>query len=107
MPIDAYRDQDTFVVDIDLPGVEPDSIDLNVEQNLLTVRAQRRAPGDGDIEMLMAERPHGVFSRHLFLGDTLDVDKIEAGYNAGVCAHRADPDQRAGQAPQDRDQHGQ
>jgi HSP20 family protein len=88
MPIDAYRRRDTFVVDIDLPGVDPDSIDLNVEQNLLTVRAERRAPDGEDIEMLMAERPHGAFSRQLFLGDTLDVEKIEAGYNSGVLTVR-------------------
>src|SRR5690349_2459956 len=69
MPMDAYRRDDTFLVEFDLPGVRPDSIDLTVEQNVLTVHAERaRATGD-DVELIAAERPQGRFSRQLFLGD--------------------------------------
>ncbi|MBX9392994.1 Hsp20/alpha crystallin family protein [Streptomyces sp. TRM72054] len=82
MPIDAYEHEGAFWIHFDLPGIDPDSIDVNVEQNVLTVRAERTAPKD--VEMVVAERPSGVFSRQLFLGDTLDTDRIEAGYDAGV-----------------------
>jgi HSP20 family protein len=85
MPMDAYRDGDRYVVAFDLPGVSPDAIELDVEQNVLTVKAERRPPEHGEnVEMQVAERPLGVFSRQLFLGDTLDADHIEAGYEAGV-----------------------
>jgi HSP20 family protein len=89
MPMDAYRTGDEFVVHFDLPGVQPDSIDLRVERNVLTVRAERRpvAAGD-DVQTVLAERPLGVFSRQLFLGDTLDVDHIDAAYDAGVLTLR-------------------
>jgi HSP20 family protein len=83
MPIDAWREGDQFVVELDLPGVKTDSLDLDVERNVLTVRAER--PGlDQNREMLAAERPRGVFSRQLFLGDNLDTDKIDANYHDGV-----------------------
>jgi HSP20 family protein len=87
MPMDAWRDGDAFVVEFDLPGVNPDSVDLDVERNVLTVRAERPAK-DGDAEMIAAERPRGVFSRQLFLGDTLDLDRVEASYDAGVLTLR-------------------
>lgn len=83
MPIDAYRAGDTFVVEFDLPGVSPDSIDLTVERNVLTVHASR-ARGDDHNEMLVSERPFGTFSRQLFLGETLDPDKLAATYRDGV-----------------------
>ena len=80
MPMDAYRDGDRFVVAFDLPGVSPEAIELDVERNVLTVRAERRPIVTGEqVEMQVAERPLGVFSRQLFLGDTLDADRIEAG----------------------------
>src|SRR5690242_5927495 len=73
MPMDAYRSGDEFVVAFDLPGVDPGAIDLDVERNVLTVKAERRPVASGDnVEMQVAERPLGVFSRQLFLGDTLD-----------------------------------
>ncbi|MEQ7124354.1 Hsp20/alpha crystallin family protein [Actinopolymorpha sp. B11F2] len=85
MPMDAYRTGDQFVVAFDLPGVAPDAIELDVERNVLTVKAERRPPEVPEsVEMQVAERPLGVFSRQLFLGDTLDADRIEASYNAGV-----------------------
>ncbi len=83
MPMDAWREGDSFVIEFDLPGVSPESIDLDVERNVLTVRAERVAR-NGDWEMLASERPRGVFSRQLVLGDNLDLDKIEAGYDGGV-----------------------
>lgn len=83
MPMDAWRDGDTFHVEFDLPGVSADSVDLDVERNVVTVKAER-ASLDGDKEMLAAERPRGVFSRQLVLGDNLDTDRIEANYDSGV-----------------------
>lgn len=83
MPMDAWRDGDQFIVEFDLPGVNADSLDLDVERNMLTVRAER--PGlDQSRQMLSAERPRGVFSRQLFLGENLDTDKIAANYHDGV-----------------------
>ena len=85
MPMDAYRQGDQYVVAFDLPGVSPDAIDLDVERNVLTVKAERRPLETGEgVEFQVAERPLGVFSRQLFLGETLDADRIEAGYEAGV-----------------------
>jgi HSP20 family protein len=89
MPMDAYRVGDEFVVAFDLPGVEPDAIELDVERSVLTVKAERRpAPTGENVEMQVSERPLGVFSRQLFLGDTLDTDHIKASYDAGVLTLR-------------------
>jgi HSP20 family protein len=83
MPMDAWRESDSFVVEFDLPGVEADSIDLDVERNVLTVRAER-PERQGSSELVAAERPRGVFSRQLILGDNLDLERISAGYSDGV-----------------------
>jgi len=83
MPMDAWREGDDFVIEFDLPGVAKESIDLDVERNVLTVRAERLAR-NGDWEMLASERPRGVFSRQLVLGDNLDLQRIEANYDGGV-----------------------
>jgi len=89
MPMDAYRDGEQFVVRFDLPGVNPDAIELDVERNVLTVTAERPPVATGEhVEMQVAERPHGVFSRQLFLGDTLDAGHIDAYYDAGVLTLR-------------------
>ncbi len=89
MAMDAYREGDEFVVAFDLPGVSPEGIELDVERNVLTVKAERRPTAVGEhVEMQVAERPLGVFSRQLFLGDTLDVDHIQASYDAGVLTLR-------------------
>ncbi|WP_435061680.1 Hsp20/alpha crystallin family protein [Amycolatopsis thermoflava] len=89
IPMDAYRAGDEFVVVFDLPGVNPDAIELDVERNVLTVKAERRPSAAGDnVEMQVAERPLGVFSRQLFLGDTLDTDHIKATYESGVLTLR-------------------
>ena len=87
MPLDAWRDGETVVVQFDLPGVDADSLDLDVERNVITVRAERQGL-QGDVEMLAAERPRGVFSRQLVLGDNLDVENIAATYDAGVLTLR-------------------
>lgn len=83
MPMDAWREGDTFMIEFDLPGVTADRIDLDVERNVLTVRAER-VGRNGDWEMLASERPRGAFSRQLVLGDNLDLTKIEAHYQGGV-----------------------
>ena len=83
MPMDAWREGDRFILEFDLPGIAPESLDVDVERNVLTVRAERLAR-NGDWEMLSSERPRGAFSRQLVLGDNLDLDRIEASYEAGV-----------------------
>jgi HSP20 family protein len=89
MPMDAYRAGNEFVVCFDLPGVDPAAIEIDIERNVLTVKAERRPlPGGDDVQMQVTERPLGVFSRQLFLGDTLDTDHIDAGYEAGVLTVR-------------------
>ena len=96
MPMDAYRTGDQFVVSFDLPGVNPEAIELDVERNVLTVKAERRPiePG-GQVEMQIAERALGVFSRQLFLGDTLNTEHIDASYEAGVLTLRMPIAERA------------
>jgi len=83
MLMDAWRDGDQFLVEFDLPGVDPGSVDLDVERNVLTVTAQRPPVNDRS-DFLAAERPRGVFSRQLVLGDNLDLDRIQAAYTDGV-----------------------
>jgi HSP20 family protein len=83
MPMDAWRQGDSFVVEFDLPGVRPETLDIDVERNVLTIRAER-TPANGDWEMLANERPTGLFSRQLVLGDNVDLEHVEAGYEAGV-----------------------
>jgi HSP20 family protein len=95
MPIDAYRRGEEFIVELDLPGVQPDSIDLTIEKNVLTVHAERRRDGTEGVELLVGERPHGTFSRQLFLGDTLDTDAIQADYVDGVLTLRLPVAERA------------
>jgi HSP20 family protein len=88
MPMDAYRVGDEFVVAFDLPGVAPDAIELDIERNVLTVKAERQSTAAGDVEMQVAERPLGVFSRQLFLGEALDTEHVSASYDAGVLTLR-------------------
>lgn len=89
MPMDAYRTGDEFVVHFDLPGIDPEAIELDVERNVLTVKAERRPVERGEnVEMQVAERPLGVFSRQLFLGDALDADRVCAQYDQGVLTLR-------------------
>jgi HSP20 family protein len=89
MPMDAYRTGDELVVMFDLPGVTADAIDIDVERNVLTVKAERRPTvHETDVEMQVAERPLGVFSRQIFLGDNLDTEHVRAEYEAGVLSLR-------------------
>lgn len=84
MPMDAYRRGEHFVVHFDLPGIDPSTIDLTVEKNVLTVAAERGWPREEGDEIVVAERPQGAFSRQLFLGESLDADHIDASYDQGV-----------------------
>ncbi|HVM04458.1 MAG TPA: Hsp20/alpha crystallin family protein [Acidimicrobiales bacterium] len=84
MPIDAYRRGDRFLVHFDLPGVDPQSVELTVEKNVLQVRAERTWRRQEDDEVVVSERPQGSFTRQLFLGEGLDPERIEASYDQGV-----------------------
>ncbi|NEC50001.1 Hsp20/alpha crystallin family protein [Actinospica acidiphila] len=88
MPMDAYRAGDDFIVHFDIPGIDPESIELDVERNVLNVRAERRSPAPEDADVVVSERPTGHFSRQLFLGETLDTERIDATYDAGVLTLR-------------------
>ena len=85
IPMDAYRKDDQFLLQFDVPGVNSESIELMVDNNTLTVKAERQAPllAEG-IEAVIAERPHGTFTRQILLGDNLDTSKIDAHYSDGV-----------------------
>ncbi|WP_030397328.1 Hsp20/alpha crystallin family protein [Kitasatospora purpeofusca] len=89
MPLDACRVGDEYVICFDLPGVDPDAIDIDVERNMLTVKAERRPRHQGeDVKWELSERPLGVFSRQVMLSDTLDPAGISADYDAGVLTLR-------------------
>ncbi len=109
MPMDAWRDGEEFHIEFDLPGVDLESVDLNVERNVLTVRADRPMR-EGTNELLAAERPRGVFSRQLILGDNLDLERISARYRDGVLrlvipvAERAKPRKISVEVTQESDQ---
>ncbi|KIF03984.1 heat-shock protein Hsp20 [Streptomyces sp. RSD-27] len=96
MPMDAYREGEVYVIAFDLPGVSTDAIDIDVERNMLTVKAERRPAAKGDtVQMELSERPLGVFSRQIVLADTLDTERIEADYEAGVLTLRIPIAERA------------
>jgi HSP20 family protein len=85
MPMDAYRKGDSFLIQFDLPGIDAESIELTVEDNVLTVKAERPSPSMNDgVEKLVAERVYGTFTRQVFLGGNLDTENIDANYEAGV-----------------------
>jgi HSP20 family protein len=84
MPIDAYREGDRFFLAVDLPGVDPSSVDVTVEKNVLTIRAERHWPRTESQEWVINERGQGTFTRQLFLGETLDTEAIEARSEHGV-----------------------
>jgi HSP20 family protein len=95
MHVDAERDGDWFNVYFDLPGIDPDSIELTVERNMLEVKAQRQRQSKDSAELVISERPMGVFSRQLFLADTLDTDKLDATYDNGVLELRIPVSEKA------------
>ena len=84
MPMEAYRRGDQFYVHLDLPGVNPDDLQLTVERNVVAVRAERRPFWQQGDEVLVDETPQGSFSRQLFLGDNLDAGRLEASYDQGI-----------------------
>jgi HSP20 family protein len=84
MPIDVSQTDDGFHVCLDLPGVDPDSVDITTERNTLTIKAERRAEYEDGQNVLIAERPQGTFTRQLQLGDTVDTENIQASYSDGV-----------------------
>jgi HSP20 family protein len=88
VPMDAYRRGEQFFIHLDLPGVDPDAIELTVEQNVLTIRAERRFESEEGDELLISERPQGAFTRPLLLGETVDTDRLEADYDQGVLTLR-------------------
>ncbi|MET9588975.1 Hsp20/alpha crystallin family protein [Streptomyces sp. NPDC006539] len=96
MPMDAYREGEEYVIALDLPGVAKDAIDIDVERNMLSVKAERRpAVKTDDVQMELSERPLGVFSRQLVLADTLDTERITADHEAGVLTLRIPIAERA------------
>jgi HSP20 family protein len=84
MPLDAFRDGDRFIIRFDLPGIDRESIEVTAEKNVLTVRAERSWKPEEGQQVVVAERPQGVFTRQLFLGESLDVDRVSASYDHGV-----------------------
>jgi HSP20 family protein len=88
VPMDAYRRKDQFVIHLDLPGVDPDAIELTVEQNVLTIKAERRFELEEGDELVISERPQGSYARQLLVGESLDTDRLEADYDQGVLTLR-------------------
>ena len=84
MPIDLYRDGDHYVLNADLPGIDPGSVDVDVDGQLLTIRAERTARGREGVKWLASERPNGSFHRQFNLGDGIANDNISASYENGV-----------------------
>ncbi|MFH8346940.1 Hsp20/alpha crystallin family protein [Streptomyces sp. NPDC018045] len=95
LPMDAYRSGDEFVIHFDLPGVDPETIDLDIERNVLTVRAERSSTAPEGAELIASERTAGKFSRQLFLGDSLDSERVDAAYENGVLTLRIPIAERA------------
>ena len=84
MPVDLFRDGDQYVLSADLPGIDPGSVDLDVDGQLLTIRAERRPPMEGEVKWLTHERPYGSYVRQFTLGDGVDAERITANYENGV-----------------------
>lgn len=84
MPLDLYREGDTFVASLDLPGVDPGSIDIDMEDRTLTIRAERKAPQNEGLQWVTHERPTGTFARQMTLGYGLDLSNVVANYADGV-----------------------
>ncbi|MEO9104227.1 MAG: Hsp20/alpha crystallin family protein [Terrimesophilobacter sp.] len=95
MPLDAWREGDEFVVELDLPGIDTEKLDIDVERNVLTIRAERLSHVPDAANVVAAERSWGVFSRQLVLGDALDTEKVDADYTAGVLKLRIPIAERA------------
>src|SRR5918995_5614875 len=83
LPVDVYRRGDEFIVEVDVPGMDPEKLDVTVERNMLSISGER-PPRHDDAEVVMCERPHARFSRQLYLGENLDTDAVNATYENGV-----------------------
>lgn len=88
MPLDAYKHGDEFIVNVDIPGVDPESIEVTINEDTLTITAERKWQPAEDDYVAFAERPHGKFTRQLFLGEALDQEKLKAHYENGVLTLR-------------------
>jgi HSP20 family protein len=84
MPMDLYRTGEEFIAKIDLPGVDPSTIDIDVEERTLTIRAERPGESTVEVQWLSHERPTGMFARQLTLGYGVALDRIDAAYADGV-----------------------
>jgi HSP20 family protein len=84
MPVDLFRDGDQYVLSADLPGIDPESVDLDVDGQLLTIRAERRSPSNEQVKWMTRERPWGSYMRQFTLGNGVDVENITANYEHGV-----------------------
>ena len=88
LTMDAWKDDETFVLEFDIPGVDSDSIDLDIERNVLTVTAERQSRTREDVEVIAEERASGKFRRQVMLSDNLDPDAAQAQYINGVLTVR-------------------
>lgn len=95
MPMDAYRHGDAYIVEVDVPGVEPSTIDVTTDHHTLTVRARRELERPGGTDLVAAERPTGEFTRSLMLSDNFDVDRIAATWQHGVLTLRVPLSEKA------------
>jgi HSP20 family protein len=86
--MDAWKEGDEFVVEFDIPGIDPADVELDIERNVLTVRAERKSRAGEDVEMIAEERPQGSFSRQIMLSDNLDHEAAKATYESGVLTVR-------------------
>jgi HSP20 family protein len=84
LPMDVYRKGDAFVIELDIPGVDPSAIDMAVEHNMLTVSGEVHPRHDDVDEVVVCERPHARFRRQVYLGENLDTEQIKANYENGV-----------------------
>jgi HSP20 family protein len=83
LPVDVYQSGDEFIVEVDVPGMDPTSLDVTVERNMLSISGERPAR-HGDAELVLCERPHARFSRQLYLGENLETEGVKADYENGV-----------------------
>ena len=84
MPVDLYREKDQYVLSADLPGIDPGSVDVDVDGQLLTIRAQRTASNQDRAKWLVQERPTGTYLRQFSLGEGVDAERISASYDNGI-----------------------
>ena len=83
LPVDVYRKGDEFIVEVDVPGMDPSALDVTVERNMLSITGERPAR-HGDADAVLCERPHARFNRQLYLGENLDTAGVKASYDNGV-----------------------